>query len=92
MKERVYNAAIEHPIKVLLIGIILIIAAAAGAKNLVFKSDYRVFFSEQNPQLTSFESMQKIYNKSDNVAFIIAPKEGGVFTPDRLTAIHELTT
>ena len=76
MKERVFDVAIKHPIWILLASIILVIAAASGAKNLVFKSDYRVFFSEENPQLTSFESMQKIYNKSDNVAFIIAPKEG----------------
>ncbi|BBB30022.1 efflux RND transporter permease subunit [Neptunomonas japonica] len=91
MKERVFDVAIKHPIWVLLASIILVVAAAAGAKNLVFKSDYRVFFSEENPQLTSFESMQKVYNKSDNVAFIIAPKEGSIFTPERLAAIHELT-
>lgn len=91
MKERVFDVALKHPIWVLLASIILVIAAASGAKNLVFKSDYRVFFSNENPQLTSFESMQKIYSKSDNVAFIIAPKEGSVFTPKRLKAIHELT-
>ncbi|WP_372740140.1 RND family transporter [Neptunomonas sp.] len=91
MKERVFDVALKHPIWVLLASIILVVAAAAGAKNLVFKSDYRVFFSEENPQLTAFESMQKIYSKSDNVAFIIAPKEGSVFTPKRLAAIHELT-
>uniref|UniRef100_UPI00356814C7 efflux RND transporter permease subunit n=1 Tax=Neptunomonas sp. TaxID=1971898 RepID=UPI00356814C7 len=91
MKERVFDVALKHPIWVLLASIILVVAAAAGAKNLVFKSDYRVFFSEENPQLIAFESMQKIYSKSDNVAFIIAPKEGSVFTPKRLAAIHELT-
>lgn len=91
MRERLYNAALQHPIWVILISLILVIGAAAGAKNLVFKSDYRVFFSEENPQLTAFESMQKIYSKSDNVAFVIAPKDGTVFTPERLTAIYDLT-
>ncbi|WP_293265739.1 MMPL family transporter [Neptunomonas sp.] len=91
MKERVFDVALKHPIWVLLISIILVVASAAGAKNLVFKSDYRVFFSEENPQLTSFEDMQKIYSKSDNVAFIITPKEGSVFTPERLAGIYELT-
>lgn len=91
MKERVFDVVLKHPVWVLLASIILVLSAATGAKNLVFKSDYRVFFSEENPQLTAFESMQKIYSKSDNVAFIIAPKEGIVFTPERLSAIHELT-
>ncbi|SIS74632.1 efflux RND transporter permease subunit [Neptunomonas antarctica] len=91
MRERIYDIALKHPIWILLASIILVILATAGAKNLVFKSDYRVFFSEENPQLTSFESMQKIYSKSDNAVFIIAPKEGVVFTPKRLAAIHKLT-
>lgn len=91
MRERLYNLALDHPVKMLLLSIILVVLATVGAKNLVFKSDYRVFFSEANPQLTSFEAMQKIYSKSDNVAFILAPKNGQVFSPETLTAIHALT-
>jgi predicted RND superfamily exporter protein len=49
------------------------------------------FFSEENPQLTAFESMQKIYSKTDNVAFVIAPASGKVFTPETLSAVHKLT-
>lgn len=91
MLERLYNMVLKHPVWVLLISFMLVAAATLGAQKLVFKSDYRVFFSEANPQLTAFESMQKIYNKSDNVAFVIAPEEGTVFTPERLAAIFELT-
>ena len=29
----------------------------AGASNLAFTNDYRVFFSKANPQLEAFESM-----------------------------------
>jgi len=62
-----------------------------GAKNLTFKSDYKVFFREDNPQLRDFLRLQKIYSKSDNVAFIVAPKDKNVFTQRNLTAIWELT-
>lgn len=92
MRERIYQTALDHPLRVLLFGLILILLVGAGAKNLVFKSDYRVFFSDQNPQLTAFERMQKVYSKSDNVAFVITPKSGPLFTPERLAAIHQLTT
>lgn len=91
MRERIYHFALNHPIIVSLFSLLLIVAAAAGGKNLVFKSDYRVFFSEENPQLTAFESMQKVYSKSDNVAFIVSAKSGDLFTPEHLAAIHSLT-
>ena len=92
MRERIYNFALNKPWTVLLISIILVFGTAFGAKNLVFKGDYKVFFSEENPQLTAFESIQDIYSKSDNVAFILEPKNGDIFTKDNLTAVYWLTT
>ena len=92
MRERIYNFALNRPWLVLLLAIVLVFGTAYGAKNLVFKGDYKVFFSEENPQLTDFEAMQEIYSKSDNAVFILEPKNGDVFTPENLTAIHWLTT
>jgi len=92
MKDRIFRFVLDHPVWVILLTMLFVFGSAYGAKNLVFKSDYRVFFSEENPQLTAFESMQKIYSKSDNVAFIISPNYGQVFTPKTLKAIQELTT
>lgn len=91
MRDRLFRFVLNHPIWVILFTLILVFGAASGAQNLVFKSDYRVFFSKENPQLTAFESMQNIYSKSDNVAFIISPPDGKVFTPRTLGAIHGLT-
>ena len=92
MRERIYNFALNKPWTVLLISIILVFGTAFGAKNLVFKGDYKVFFSEENPQLTAFESIQDIYSKSDNVAFILEPKNGDIFTKKNLAAVYWLTT
>jgi len=91
MRERIYNFALNRPWIVLLLSIALIFGTAYGAKNLVFKGDYKVFFSDENPQLTDFEAMQDIYSKSDNAVFILEPKNGDVFTPENLSAIHQLT-
>ncbi|WP_290698320.1 MMPL family transporter [Amphritea sp.] len=92
MKDKLFVFVLKHPIWVLLTALVLVVGAAAGAKNLVFKSDYRVFFSADNPQLIAYESMQNIYNKSDNVAFIIAPADGNVFTEETLNAVGQITT
>ncbi|MCK4492785.1 MAG: MMPL family transporter [Methylococcales bacterium] len=80
-----------HPWWVLSITLILVMAIASGMKSLSFKTDYRVYFSKENPQLLAFENIQKVYNKSDSVLFIIEPKEKDVFTTFSLAAIQELT-
>ncbi|MCF6235314.1 MAG: MMPL family transporter [Gammaproteobacteria bacterium] len=64
---------------------------ASGGQYLSFSNDYRVFFSEENPQLTAFENLQDTYTKNDNILFMIMPKGGEVFTPDVLEAVVELT-
>ena len=64
---------------------------ASGGQFLSFSNDYRVFFSEDNPQLTAFENLQDTYTKNDNILFMLMPKEGEVFTPDVLEAVVELT-
>ncbi|MDX2368011.1 MAG: MMPL family transporter [Colwellia sp.] len=81
----------KHPFWVILVCITLAVITGMGAGKLEFKNDYRVFFSEENPQLTAFESMQKVYNKSDNVSFIVVPKDGNVFTENHLSALKVLT-
>tara|TARA_B110000211_G_scaffold5557_1_gene6173 strand:- start:2862 stop:5186 length:2325 start_codon:yes stop_codon:yes gene_type:complete len=92
MRERIYNFSLNRPWLVLLISILLVLSTAYGAKNLIFKGDYKVFFSEDNPQLTAFESVQEIYSKSDNVAFILEPTNGDIFTKENLAAVYWLTT
>jgi hypothetical protein len=91
MHQKLTQSILKHPILVILASLLLVALAVPGAQHLVFKSDYRVFFGEDNPQLNAYEAIQKIYSKSDNVAFIIAPKDGRVFTGERLEAIRELT-
>jgi predicted RND superfamily exporter protein len=91
MKQRLFEFVTTYPIRVILVAVVLVIAAAMGSGKLVFKSDYRVFFGAENPQLNAYESMQKIYSKSDNIAFVLSPGTGTVFTPDNLEAIRKLT-
>ncbi len=91
MKDKLYDFIGKYPVWVILVCTVFVVVAAAGAQKLVFKNDYRVFFGEENPQLTAFESMQKIYNKTDNVAFVVVPKNGNVFTVEHLAALRALT-
>ncbi|MDQ1362761.1 MAG: uncharacterized protein QG652_621, partial [Pseudomonadota bacterium] len=71
--------------------LLLIAVLAAGAGRLAFTNDYRVFFSEDNPQLLAFENLQNTYTKNDNVMFVITPKDGKVFTTGTLAAVRDIT-
>lgn len=62
-----------------------------GAKFLEFNTNYRVFFSEENPQLKAFEALEKTYTKTDNILFTLKPKQGDVFQPEVLALVQELT-
>ena len=71
--------------------IILTAAAGSGLRHLTFNNDLRAFFSKANPQLQALEELENTYNKIDNVYFVIAPKNGNVFTRETLAAIEEFT-
>ena len=81
----------NNPWWVILFSILLVDGLATGAKSLEFKSDYRVYFSADNPQLIAFEAIQNTYSKSDNILFVIQPVDGQVFTPNTLQAVADLT-
>lgn len=76
---------------VLLLTVMASVGITTGAQHLGFSTNYRVFFSAENPQLTAFENFQDTYTKSDFLSFIVKSPEGDVFTPKNLTAIKELT-
>jgi predicted RND superfamily exporter protein len=70
---------------------VLVAVAASGVRLLYFKTDYRAFFSEDNPQLQAFEQIQNTYTKTDNVLFVLAPQDGNVFTKETLATVIRLT-
>lgn len=76
---------------VLIASLALVVLAASGAQNLRIDTNYRVFFSDDNPQLEAFENMQKIYTKDDNILFVIASRNDDIFNTQTLDAIEKLT-
>ncbi|WP_243653155.1 efflux RND transporter permease subunit [Vibrio crassostreae] len=76
---------------VLLVVFSIIILSALGAKNLYFRGDYNIFFEGTNKQLMAFDEIQTTFAKTDNLAIVVAPEDGNVFTPETLTLIQNLT-
>ncbi len=82
---------LRNRLKVLLTTLLFVVIAASGAQHLGFSTNYRVFFSESNPQLEAFDELQKVYTKTDSVMFVVKPNDGDVFTQSTLAAVQELT-
>jgi len=89
--QRYAEYIVNHPWRLLLISLIVIVMTASGGRFLQFSNDYREFFSEDNPELLAFEEIQDTYNKADNVMFVLAPENGDVFTQKTLALVEELT-
>lgn len=86
------KAVIKYRWLVIVLSIVGAFLIASNARFLTFGNNYRVFFSDENPELTAFETLQNTYTKNDNYFFVIKPKDGGdVFRADVLSAVEELT-
>ncbi len=82
---------IRNRLWIILATILLTIFSVMGASKLSMTTNYRVFFSEDNPQLLAFEALEKTYTKNDNVLFVLSPKDGKVFSGTTLKAVIDLT-
>ena len=89
--ERYTRWVIRNRWWVVLSALVVTMASGTGMSKLALANDYRVFFSEDNPDLNAFEAVENIYTKNDNVLFIVKPREGEVFTAANLEVIRSLT-
>lgn len=91
MSERYAKWLMRNRLMVVVLSFILVAAAASGMRFLEFSSDYRVFFSKENPQLNAFEELQDTYTQNDNVLIVLEPENGNVFTKEVFETIVDVT-
>lgn len=91
MFSRITAWVTQFPTRTFLGLMLFIVLLSIGMGKLYFRGDYRIFFSEDNPQLLAFEQMQVEFNKSDNMLIGIAPRDRQIFTPEILELIARYT-
>jgi predicted RND superfamily exporter protein len=90
--ESRFAASVIRQRWLIIVSCALIIAiAASGARFLTFTSSYRVYFGAEDPHLVAFESLENTYSKDDSIMFVIAPKNGEVFSRDVLSLVESFT-
>ena len=91
LEDNIGNWVIKYRLWIILTTCALTVISVLGASHLSMVTNYRVFFSSDNPQLLAFEALEKTYSKNDNVLFVLTPKNNNVFSKKTLDAIIELT-
>lgn len=81
---------LRYPWRMLLLALLVVGLTGSGVRFLRFSNDIRVFFSPDNPQLRAYEALEHAYARADNVLFVLAPRDGDVFTPATLASIERL--
>jgi len=81
---------IRHRKGVLGTALLVTSIAGVGLGKLRLSTDYRVFFSKDNPDLVAYEKLEDVYSRSDNILFVVKPRQGDVFTARVLEAIRGL--
>ncbi len=85
------QAVVQRKLATVLTSLLVFALFAAGIARARFSTDYRVFFSKEDPGLAAFEKLEAAFTKTDNVLFVVHAKEGTVFTPRVLEATQALT-
>ncbi|MGE3904573.1 MAG: RND family transporter [Reyranellaceae bacterium] len=76
---------------IIVLTLLVVGVASLGILRLTFNPDTRSFFGPENPERILLDRMEAKYAKLTNVIFVLAPRNGDVFTADNLQAIDELT-
>ena len=91
LAEGLAKLVVRCPWQAILLSVLLVLITGIGVLKLDFASDYRVYFSEDNPELQVFERFQQTYSKNDNILFVVRPGNDTGLTPEVAGAIERLT-
>jgi predicted RND superfamily exporter protein len=91
LEQELGRWVLRHRWLIIIVSLLVVLLAAKSATSLNFTSNYRTFFSEENPELLAFDALENTFTKNDNVIIILEPDNGNVFTRETLAVVEELT-
>lgn len=85
------RVVLARPSLTLVVSLAVCVLLGLGLTRARFSTDYRIFFSKEDPGLNAFLALENVFTQTDNVLFVVHAKEGTVFQPEALQALEELT-
>lgn len=89
--NRSFSWVLMHPRLVSIMSLAMFCLGLLGFTSFTFTTDYRYFFSEDNPQLKVFNDFQARYGKGDSIFVVIKPDTNTVFDRKALALVERFT-
>lgn len=72
---------------------LVLLVMMSGARSLAFTTDFRTYFSSDNPQLQAFEQLEADFNKQDTLVFLVemSDKKRSLINLVGINFLRELT-
>ena len=77
---------VRHRWGIILLTVPTILVCAAGITRIRISNDTRVFFGADNPDYQKLKALEHTYSREQTVDFLVAPRDGNIFTRETLTA------
>lgn len=91
MFNQYFNALTRRPLILLALITTACLAASAGLSKLTYSSDFRVYFSDDNQRMQTFQDMEKRFVRQDNLIFLVSSEQEEIFSERGLQLIETLT-
>lgn len=85
------DVVLHYRLLTILLALTVVTAFGAGLSRLDVSTNYRVFFSDHNPDLQALEEFEAAFTRADNFLFVLKPRDGDIRQPRVLQAVEELT-
>lgn len=91
MADRFCRWLVEHDLVCVGLALLIALVTGLGTTRLALETDDSIFFDLDNPNYVAELALQDQFGRTDNVLFVIAPRNGDVFTPEAVTLLQQLT-
>ncbi len=91
MLHHITNQIMTRPRLVIFLTVLTGVLLSLPAANLEMTSDYRVFFSPDNPELIASNRFERTYTSNDTALIAVKPRTGDIFRTDVLDMLADLT-
>lgn len=89
--ERLFAFVIHHPVKTVLLSLLICAPFFWGLGNFKINPSPREFMGEDSALMKELTALEEEYVDDMNILLMIKPRSGDIFTNETLSAIHKIT-
>ena len=87
--QQMLRFILDRPVLVVIASVLVVGLFAGGLKGAYINPDFRLYFSDYNPQMLAFEALEADFNKQDNLTFLVI-SDDGIFNENSLVLSNQM--